>query len=194
MQQTSKLLLVGLLCLVLGASGLYAWQQFSLTVSENAELKSQLVTAPSVAPITIAPTNKPLADELMPSNPEVTQTPETNGALSGTLGYPSEGIPPLEVYAFKQGDASAYFKVATAQNQQTFSLTDVAAGTYIVVAYPKDGAGLVGGYTYAVACGLSVECTDHSLVPVVVKAGETTEGVMVKDWYAPAGTFPAKPK
>lgn len=117
----------------------------------------------------------------------------TTGSLSGTLGYPSEGIPPLDVYAFVQSDLSSYYKISTVQNQQEFSFETLPEGTYVVVAYPKTSGELAGGYTPAVACGLSVDCTDHSLLPVVVIAGEETTGVAVKDWYAPEGTFPAKP-
>jgi hypothetical protein len=65
----------------------------------------------------------------------------------------------------------------------------------VVLAYVVGAAtgALVGGYTPAVACGLTVACTDHSLIRVAVPAGETVRGVDIRDWYAPPGTFPPRP-
>ena len=66
-------------------------------------------------------------------------------------------------------------------------------GTYTIVAYSLGGNGftygVAGGYTNAVACGLTADCTDHTLIPVTLKAGDTVS-VNPGDWYAPAGTFP----
>jgi hypothetical protein len=67
----------------------------------------------------------------------------------------------------------------------------VEPGTYTVVAYAQ-GLGEAAG-TAAVSCGLRASCTDHSLVRVTMRGGETTSGVDVSDWYAPPGTFPARP-
>lgn len=114
------------------------------------------------------------------------------GSIEGTLGYPSSGIPPLMVYAFDANNNTIHFQVKTGQDQGTFVMNNIPAGSYFVVAYP-DAYAVSGGYTKAVACGLTVACTDHSLIPVVVKSGEKATGIEVKDWYAPEGTFPAKP-
>jgi hypothetical protein len=54
-------------------------------------------------------------------------------------------------------------------------------------------AGLAGGYTQAVPCGLSVNCTDHSLIPVQVNNGVVTQNINPGDWYAPEGSFPSYP-
>ncbi len=51
---------------------------------------------------------------------------------------------------------------------------------------------LAGGYTNAVPCGLSVDCTDHSLIAITVIAGQTIT-VDPGDWYAPEGAFPPMP-
>jgi len=50
-----------------------------------------------------------------------------------------------------------------------------------------------GAYTQAVLCGLLATCIDHSLIAVTVRAGQTTSGIEVSDWYAPPGTFPNLP-
>lgn len=113
------------------------------------------------------------------------------GSIKGTLGYPSEGIPPLEVYAISTTDNSNYFFIKTSQNQNSFEIEDVDPGTYYVLAYSESN--FAGGWTKAVPCGLTVDCNDHSLTPVVVKAGVTTSGIELKDWYAPENFFPSRP-
>lgn len=115
------------------------------------------------------------------------------GSLSGSLSYPSDEIPALEVYAFQQGNWTEFRKIETAKGAASFLFSSIVPGTYVVVAYPKDGGELQGGYSKAVLCGLKVDCNDHSLVPIIVRPGQRSSGVEVKDWYAPAGTFPSKP-
>lgn len=113
------------------------------------------------------------------------------GSISGKLSYPSEFIPPLRVVAFNIFDQS-YRYVDTIQNQSTYQIAGLAAGKYHVVAYVQ-GGGLSGGYTPAVACGLSVNCTDHSLIDVTVFAGTDTPNIDPADWYAPENAFPPMP-
>lgn len=115
----------------------------------------------------------------------------SGGSVTGDLSYPSEGIPPLRVVAFNTGD-NTYYYVDTAQNQTTYQIDNLPAGTYNVVAYTMGGE-LSGGYTQAVPCGLSVSCTDHTLIPVAVSDGQLTGSVNPGDWYAPPGTFPPMP-
>lgn len=131
--------------------------------------------------------------QLLKSTPAPTEAPE-NGSVSGVLGYPSEFIPPLAVYAISTTDSSRFFYVNTAENQGAFTIENVAPGTYYVVAYRTTGRDDSGAWSRMVPCGLSVNCTDHSLIPVTVVAGETATGVEVRDWYAPEGTFPARPQ
>lgn len=196
MQENSKFFLVGIVCLLLGAGGFYAWTQLT-----PADQKSQLITTEQTA-------NQVQNTDADGTAETDTQTPDAQteeaaaekpvameeGGITGVVGYPSEGIPPLTVYAINQNDNSIFFSVGTQENQQEFTITSITPGTYVVVAYPQDGAGLTGGYTQAVPCGLSVACTDHSLIPVIVNSGEVSLDIMVKDWYAPAGQFPAKPE
>ena len=151
--------------------------------------------------ITAAPT----ASEIPTLTSEPSPVAPSTGTITGRLSYPSEYIPPLRVAAFSLTDGKAYF-VHTATNQQEYSL-EVPAGTYYVVAYlhegtpgstgqvdsyALDGGPFAGGYTQMVPCGLAVGCEDHSLLPVVVVAGETVTADPM-DWYAPEGTFPPMP-
>jgi hypothetical protein len=104
-----------------------------------------------------------------------TATTNAPGSISGTLSYPSEGIPPLRVVAYNLFDQS-YRYVDTQQDQNTYQITSLAPGKYHVVAYVA-GGGLAGGYTPAVACGLMVTCTDHALLEVMVFSGQDTPNI-----------------
>ena len=118
-----------------------------------------------------------------PSNPI---RPEA-GAISGDLGFPSEYIPPLRVVAFDVTSQDYYF-VDTERNQTTYQIPDLPPGTYHVVAYVREeGPDFSGGYSYFVTCGQSVDCTDHSLIDVVVVAGGVMEDIDPVDFYAQPG-------
>lgn len=107
-----------------------------------------------------------------------------NGSITGSLGYPSESIPPMRVVAFDI-NSDEFFYTDTVLNQTEFQLTGIPAGTYQVVAYLLEDANhLGGGYSYFVTCGLSVDCTDHSLIDVQVYPGLDTYNINPVDWYA----------
>ncbi|GAB4505299.1 MAG: hypothetical protein Fur0043_22940 [Anaerolineales bacterium] len=118
------------------------------------------------------------------------------GSITGTLGYPSEGLPAMRVTAFDQATKQAYY-VDTVLNQNIFRLEDLPPGEYLVVAYSLgDGGfpvGLVGGYTQYIVCGAQPNCTDHSLAPVTVLPGEDTFGIHIGDWPLEEGTYPPMP-
>jgi uncharacterized protein YecT (DUF1311 family) len=117
------------------------------------------------------------------------------GAIAGVIGFPSEEIPALRIYALAV-DGKSHYMVDTARKQAKFSIPGIAAGRYFVVAYivvKTESEIDAGGWTRFVPCGMNVRCSDHALIPVVVAAGETASGVNVADWYAPAGTFPPEP-
>ena len=121
----------------------------------------------------------PGADESWPSDPMNNDA----GSISGTLGYPSEYIPAMRVVAF-DAYTDGYYYVDTVVNQSEFEITDVPAGTYQVVAYLLDQEPHVGGgYTEFVTCGLSAECTDHSLIDVFVYPGMETFNINPLDFY-----------
>lgn len=119
------------------------------------------------------------------------QAPQLTGSISGRLSYPSEGIPPLRVVAFNISSGQSY-SVQTVQNQTTYRIDNLPPGSYYVVAYKLGGIG-AAGYSQAVLCGLSVNCTDHSLIAIQVIAGQETSNIDPGDWYAPPGSFPAAP-
>jgi hypothetical protein len=65
-------------------------------------------------------------------------------------------------------------------------------GVYTAYAY-AEGLEIAGSYSQAVLCGLSVDCTDHSLVPFEVGAGIPTDGIDICDWYGGEGSVPPPP-
>ena len=190
MNQTTKALIFGALLFLLGGGFVYALTTNSRTVQVEVAVSPSPQSSPQV--VMASPTVSPT----MVASPAPSVAPEVQatGKIVGTLGYPSEGIPALDIYAFKQGDLSVFYKTTTQRNQSTFIIGGVVPGTYLLVAYPQSTPQSAGGYTKAVPCGLSVECTDHSLIPVTVEAGKAVGGVEIKDWYVPDGTFPAKPE
>ena len=168
-----KFMLILLIGGVIGGTAFYIGQKYNVKEIKKSAVESEM------------PANEEENVEEM-----VVETEKT-GNIKGTLGYPSEGIPPLEVYAISTTDSSNYFFIKTSQNQNSFEIEDVDPGTYYVLAYSESN--FAGGWTKAVPCGLSVDCNDHSLTPVVVKAGVTTSGIELKDWYAPENFFPSRP-
>lgn len=121
--------------------------------------------------------------DLWPSNPFA----EATGGIRGSLGYPSEYIPPMRVVAFDV-NSQDYTYVDTLRNQDSYEITGLPAGTYRVVAYVREqGPDLAGGYSHFVTCGMSQGCDDHRLIDVNVYAGEMAEGVDPVDFYIRPG-------
>ena len=124
--------------------------------------------------------------------PTITVTPTpVPGSVSGALSYPSEFIPPLRVVAFNVNGLN-YRYVDTMQDQATYQITGLAPGVYHVVAYIMGGE-RAGGYTQMVPCGLSIDCTDHTLLDVTVQPGQDTPNIDPGDWYGDISNFPPYP-
>lgn len=139
-----------------------------------------------------------------PSDPNTTPGQDyfpPMGTITGHLSYPSSFIPPMRVAIFNL-DNTVIAYTDTGKNQGTYSI-ELPEGTYHVVAYPYDPNATVvatttttgtfaGGYTAAVPCGLSIDCTDHTLLDVNVVAGQTVTADP-GDWYVSMDTFPPMP-
>lgn len=117
------------------------------------------------------------------------QTAST-GLITGTLSYPSERIPSLTIYAIRiDNQKDTFYLIQTSANQSSYSIR-VDPGVYQVLAYNTD---LAGGYTRFVKCGMGFNCSDHTLLPVVIDAGDIIDGIDLLDWYAPTGILPSRP-
>lgn len=181
--------LFGKIVLVLVAAG--------ILVGGGIYVGKNFLTKPTPTPtpeVMTSPSETPQKEQMTEPSTAPTKGVATKGTIKGVLGYPAEGVPPLITFAINSTDKTKYFSVKTDAGASTFEMKDVDPGTYVVIAYPQNSAQLAGGYSKAVACGLSVSCKDHTLIPVEVKAGEIATGTEVKDWYAPEGTFPTKPQ
>ncbi len=152
--------------------------------------------APAIDPVAtaVAATLQAAAPTAEPTAVPATAAPvAATGAISGDLSYPSSFIPPLDIVATNT-ETGDYFYIQTTQNTTSYTMENLPAGQYTVIAYVTDDpTDYAGGYTAAVPCGLSVDCADHSLLAVTVSAGQTTPGVNPQDWYAPPGTYPPNP-
>jgi hypothetical protein len=167
-------------CLVVVAAGCTAAQPLSTPSATATAAATQTVRA-----VTSVPTVTPPAI-----------APGAAGVITGTLGYPSEVIPALRIYAIDPAAPGRYRVLHTTQNQKTYQIAGVAPGTYFVYAsayVPGQPDTFGGAYTRAVACGLGTGCTDHTPIPVQVRSGAVADGVDVRDWYAPPGTNPKAP-
>lgn len=141
---------------------------------------------PDVSSMVNATLTAPTADEQALSAPA--------SGIEGRLGYPAETLPAMRIVAF-QVATGQYYSVDTVAGQATYRLDGLPEGKYNVLAYTLGSdsvpAGLAGGYTQAVMCGMGPECTDHGLVDVIVFSGEITPGVDILDWLQP--NFPPMP-
>lgn len=117
--------------------------------------------------------------------------------MTGRVNYP-EGIqnhPEFPLVLVRVDDPSVHRVVhiqpAPVPGVRQYTIATVEPGIYVAMGYltPEH----IGGHTAAVACGLGATCSDHSLVRVTVRAGETVTGVDVLDWSLPLGSYPAQP-
>ena len=122
--------------------------------------------------------------------PSFSNQSTTIGTITGLLSFPSERIPPLTIFAIRiDNGLLTYYSIETAADQASYAI-EVDPGIYNVFGNRDDFA---GGYTKYVTCGMGASCSDHSPLPVVVKAGKIVKNIDLADWYAPSGTFPPRP-
>lgn len=160
-------------------------------------VNATLTAVAAQAQPTTTPTELPTALVVPSETPTVEARdffPPT-GLVSGQLSYPASGIPPLRVVAFRLDDGTSSY-VETSAGESMYAL-ELPEGAYNIVAYAIGGdgfpSGLAGGYTKAVPCGLTVDCTDHTLIVVTVVVNTTLTDINPGDWYAGEDAFPPMP-
>lgn len=121
----------------------------------------------------------------------LTSCSTTTGAVKGTVCYPSDYIPAMNVY-LKNKETSKTYSLLIKENQQSFKFKKIQEGNYIAFAYTtteimtnfnNKSSKASGGYTHAVPCGLTVNCNNHSLINFKVYNGKTTKAIQICDWY-----------
>jgi len=116
------------------------------------------------------------------------------GEIEGSLSYPSEVIPNLEVCAESintNEEFCTYEQIEERKFDYGFGyLIEVPEGEYYVYARQIEGLGVdmedyKAYYSEFVECGLDIECLSHDPIVVKVEAGEKVEDIDPQDWYAP---------
>ena len=164
-------------------------------------------TTPSASPSSTASAQpSPAATQLISLG-----TPSPAGAITGSLGYPGGGVPPVTVYAFSTADERVWYSVDVPQfppasgspppEGSRYTITGVAPGTYWVLAYRNDRPTVTlpdpGLWSVRYACRTGpapTACSDDpSLAIVTVTAGRTTMGIDVQDWVLRSPGRPGQP-
>ena len=172
---------------------------------------------PTTSPTIAAATTPP------PSASAPASSVTTTGTIAGRLGYPSDFVPPLTVYAISTSNSSVWFSTDTPRfgnplsatlppgptwpptGPGTYAISGIPAGTYYVIAYRNDGNPGVGVYTpWTAKCSSSDPTvpspppgpcsTDHTLLPVVLKAGQTVSHIDITDWSFQPASYPPRPR
>ncbi len=131
-------------------------------------------------------------DMLQPAFGGKAQGPK--GTIEGSMGYPSEGIPPAIIVC--ADNLSTHVTVCTDKRitdkkykYGTGYKLQVSPGDYYV--YEKISTGKLGDFdgTYKayysdfVVCGESVDCKSHKPIKVTVKEGSVAFDIEPTDWY-----------
>lgn len=168
------------LILAMAAMGAYIWQN----EQDKKALLAQ-IASPEPSPLVFdIPTSTP--EPLRASDSSTTANSMPTGSITGSLSFPSEGIPDMEVCAEDSMTAKTYctdelLEDAQYQNGMGYRL-DVPAGQYTVYAkLPNDS--YKSYYSEFVTCGLNANCPSHKPITVKVTAGNTTSKVDPQDWY-----------
>jgi len=129
-------------------------------------------------------------NEKKPSEEEATPAP-TTGMIEGSLSFPSEFIATDMTICAE--DTSTQKQYCTKDHLQDVKYTahvgykiEAPAGSYYVFAYLPPDTGKPADRAYYnefVTCGLSINCTSHKPIVVVVVAGQTTSDIDPQDWY-----------
>lgn len=156
-------------------------------------MESTLTAVANIPTVTCPPTCMPPTATTIPtavaSATELSPTSIMLGSISGNLSYPSEYIPALYVVAFNL-TLDEFFYIQTDINTSFYTISNLPAGTYHVLAYPRTVSSntpvsdnFFAGYSQAVLCGLNTTCIDHALVDVKLAEGESKFGIDPGDWY-----------
>jgi hypothetical protein len=93
---------------------------------------------------------------------------------------------------FEEVNTGALVSTPIRPNQTSY-VVQLPAGIYEAYAWLPEFGELGGSYSESVKCGLSVDCTDHTLIRFEVKPGVTITEVNICDWYGEKGTVPYPP-
>jgi hypothetical protein len=105
----------------------------------------------------------------------------------GEVCYPSDILPPITIYFQNVGTLEIIYH-ALGKGGTPYRV-ELPGGVYIAFAWPNDRYFAIA-YTEYVRCGGGERCTDHSLVPFLVRPGNVTTGVDICDREADVDGLP----
>lgn len=118
-----------------------------------------------------------------------------HGTITGSLGYPSDFIPPLEVCAENTKTKEEFCTYENIEGSEFLYsvgyVIKVPAGTYNVYAQLTDPKTMGSDfdedfeayYSKFVTCGMDISCKSHKKIDVEVIGGEVSSNVDPLDWY-----------
>lgn len=149
-----------------------------------------LMSSPGSAPAaTATATPSPQLSTSQPTTDPASAPTPTYGVVQGQVCYPSEPPLPAMTLYFENTESDDVLTFHREEGEGQSYRLELPPGTYVAYAWRADGA-LGGSYSQAVPCGLTTDCTDHSLLPFDISAGGTVTGIEICDWYGDPGDVP----
>lgn len=182
------LLLIILIALLGG--GAYFLAKTQLSGQPVAQMPTPIpVVKKNVTPLPSTPIASPTAT--------ITGT-EAVGSVSGTLCYPSSGVPAGTIYAknLTTGKEMTQAYKGTAAGESTAYTMSLPVGMYHMKFVPTQNSTTIGYYTEYSTCVNSPSepnCTGtktRAILPVTVTADQVTPKINLCDYYYPAATPP----
>lgn len=114
------------------------------------------------------------------------------GQVWGEICFPGGTNPEMTIF-FYETTAQYFLSYPFAASQETYQY-EIPAGVYLAFAWlPDKEAG--GGFTQFVECGKTLlSCTDHSLVPFLVRESHVSTSIDICDWETDQIDFPFTPQ
>ncbi|MBN2015341.1 hypothetical protein JW766_00730 [Candidatus Dojkabacteria bacterium] len=167
------LVVIGIFCAFLGGVAMY-WMIVRVEDGEIVEHYDTSTTATTV-----------------PAQPPTDTKPKL-GTIKGSVGYPSDFLPSMEVCA-EDVNTGDYLDCAViiGNGHEDFAGLDytlkVPPGSYYVFAIITEEGDPnkmdVAYYTEFVKCGMYATCTSHQNVIVIVAENQVLTGINPVDWY-----------
>ena len=159
----------------------------------------QVVEVTRIVPQTVVVTQVMEKVSTPTSDVAKSSQPITMGIISGNRCYPSEGMPPMTIYARNVSTQMTYSIHVTATNK--YEIQVPAESKYIVFAWSDAGAftsdsrggyyscagDFIGQMTYLGKSNLHLKCADadkedQTPLSVTVRPSETTPEIYICDW------------
>jgi hypothetical protein len=194
MKPAFGMILVGL---ILASCGTQPRTQSGVVTTTSASPSGAVGSSPSAG--CSSGGSSPAPRPTLQASPATTGSPlSTSGAITGSTGFAPSGVAPELIYAISTAGAShGAYSTETVAGQFSYTIKGVAPGEYYVFSAVRPlvckGPGTVVGAAYSEFATSGNPSSSHAPLPVIVKAGATTDRVDPADWYTSDKTVPAPP-